>query len=64
MLKKINKVALSFGEPLKPLDPIKRIIIHHTHNPNLDLISTHKLHIEKFKWAGIGYNYLIEKDGR
>lgn len=64
MLKKINKVALSFGEPLKPLDPIKRIIIHHTHNPNLDLLSTHKLHIEKFKWAGIGYNYLIEKDGR
>lgn len=64
MLKKINKVDLSFGEPLKPLDPIKRIIIHHTHNPNLDLQSTHKLHIEKFKWAGIGYNYLIEKDGR
>lgn len=64
MLKKINKVDLSFGEPLKPLDPIKRIIIHHTHNPNLDLLSTHQLHIEKFKWAGIGYNYLIEKDGR
>lgn len=64
MLNRINKINLSFGEPLKSLDPIKRIIIHHTHNPNLDLESTHKLHIEKFKWAGIGYNYLIENDGR
>ena len=64
MISKINNINLTFGEELKPLDPIKRIIIHHTHNPNLDLESTHKLHIEKFKWAGIGYNYLIEKDGR
>lgn len=64
MFNKINKTNLTFGEELKPLDPIKKIIIHHTHNPNLNLESTHKLHIEKFKWAGIGYNYLIEKDGR
>lgn len=64
MINKINRINLTFGEPLKPLDPIKRIIIHHTHNPNLDLQSTHKLHIERFGWAGIGYNYLIEKDGR
>lgn len=64
MLDKIIKTNLTFGEELQPLDPIKKIIIHHTHNPSLDLESTHKLHKERFKWAGIGYNYLIERDGR
>lgn len=64
MINKIIKSNLTFGEVLKPLDPIKKLIIHHTHNPNLDLQSTHKLHIERFGWAGIGYNYIIEKDGR
>lgn len=64
MINKIIKSNLTFGEVLKPLDPIKKLIIHHTHNPNLDLQSTHKLHIERFGWAGIGYNYIIERDGR
>lgn len=60
----INKVTLNFNEELKPLQNPKRIIIHHTHNPNLTVKSTHDLHIERFKWAGIGYNYFIEKDGK
>lgn len=60
----INKVILNFNEELKPLQNPKRIIIHHTHNPNLTVKSTHDLHIERFKWAGIGYNYFIEKDGK
>lgn len=57
---KINKIILEFNEELKPLKNPKKIIIHHTHNPELTLLTTHKLHQERFKWAGIGYNYLIE----
>lgn len=61
---KIEKVKLEFNEELKSLENPRKIIIHHTHNPELTLLTTHKLHQEKFKWAGIGYNYLIEKDSR
>lgn len=53
---------LEFNEELKLLENPKKIIVHHTHNPELTLLTTHKLHQEKFKWAGVGYNYLIEKD--
>ncbi|EKY28909.1 peptidoglycan recognition protein family protein [Clostridium celatum] len=59
----IKKVDLKFNEELIPLNHIENIIIHHTHNPKLTVKSTHEMHIERFKWAGIGYNYFIEKDG-
>lgn len=43
------------------------IVIHHTGFPNEDKDSTaaavHKYHQEDRKWAGIGYHYLIRKDG-
>lgn len=58
----IKSVNLEFNEELKLLENPKKIIVHHTHNPELTLLTTHKLHQEKFKWAGVGYNYLIEKD--
>lgn len=59
----IEKIDLKFNEELIPLKHIENIIIHHTHNPNLTVKSTHDMHIERFKWAGIGYNYFIEKNG-
>ena len=43
------------------------LVIHHTGFPNVDKDSTaaavHKFHQEDRKWAGIGYHYLIRKDG-
>lgn len=63
MERKINVIDLEFNEELIAMDKPRQIIIHHTHNPNLTVESTHKLHIERFKWAGIGYNYFIEKNG-
>lgn len=59
---KIEKFNLAFSEELKLLENPRKIIIHHTHNPELTLLTTHKFHQEKLKWAGIGYNYLIEKE--
>lgn len=59
---KINKINLEFNEVLNRLENPKKIIIHHTHNPELTVETTHKMHQERFKWAGIGYNYLIEKN--
>ena len=42
-------------------------VIHHTGNPGVDKDSTaaniHKYHQEVRGWAGIGYHYLIRKDG-
>ena len=63
MEKEINVIDLKFNEELIEIDKPRKIVIHHTHNPNLTVKSTHKLHIERFKWAGIGYNYFIEKNG-
>ena len=43
------------------------LVIHHTGFPDVDKDSTaaeiHKFHQEERKWAGIGYHYLIRKDG-
>ena len=43
------------------------LVIHHTGFPNEDKDSTvqaiHKFHQETFKWAGVGYHYLIRKNG-
>ena len=43
------------------------IVIHHTGFPNVDKDSTavdiHQLHQKTNGWAGIGYHYLIRKDG-
>lgn len=59
----INKIDLKFNEKLIAMSKPTQIVIHHTHNPNLTVTSTHDLHINRFKWAGIGYNYFIEKNG-
>lgn len=59
----INEINLSFTEKLIPLVNPKKLIIHHTHNPELTTLTTHKLHQNKNNWAGIGYNYFIELDG-
>lgn len=59
----INKIDLKFNEKLIYMSKPTHIVIHHTHNPNLTVRSTHDLHINRFKWAGIGYNYFIEKNG-
>ena len=43
------------------------LVIHHTGFPDVDKDSTaaeiHKFHQEERKWAGIGYHYLIRKNG-
>lgn len=45
----------------------ERLILHHTGFPGVDKDSTvteiHKFHIENNGWAGVGYHYLIRKDG-
>lgn len=63
MKREIKLTNLKFNEDLIAMKNPRQIIIHHTHNPNLTVESTHKLHIERFNWAGIGYNYFIEKNG-
>ena len=62
----IYKRLLLFTEyELRP--STEMIVIHHTGFPNVDKDSTvadiHKFHQEVNGWAGVGYHYLIRKDG-
>ena len=62
----IYKRLLDFTEYEKRADT-DFIVIHHTGFPEVDKDSTvvdiHKLHQEVNGWAGVGYHYLIRKDG-
>ncbi|MBR1396673.1 MAG: N-acetylmuramoyl-L-alanine amidase [Selenomonadaceae bacterium] len=65
----IYKRLLQFTEYEKRLST-EFIVIHHTVYPgdehsDVDTTATdiHELHQKKNKWAGIGYHYLIRKDG-
>ncbi|MBP3780746.1 MAG: N-acetylmuramoyl-L-alanine amidase [Selenomonas sp.] len=76
--KEMLKVSASYYEPMiykrflqfTEYEERKRtevLVIHHTGFPNVDKDSTvtaiHKYHQETMKWAGVGYHYLIRKDG-
>lgn len=63
----IKKLFLQFTE-FEPLPASEVIVIHHAGFPNVDKDSSaeeiHKFHQETNGWAGIGYHYVIRKDGR
>lgn len=50
---------------LTPRDDTSRIIIHHTGNPTDDDLSAEQIHRShrNMGWAGIGYHFVIRKDG-
>ena len=56
--------GLSFG-PLTPRTITDMIVIHHTGNPEDDDLSAEEIHESHIAqgWAGIGYHYVIRKDG-
>ena len=63
----IRKLFLQFTEyELRPSTEV--IVIHHAGFPDGDKDSSaeeiHKFHQEVNGWAGIGYHYVIRKDGR
>lgn len=62
----IYKWFFQFTE-YEPRKATEFLVIHHTGFPGKDKDSTaadiHKFHQETNKWAGIGYHYLIRKNG-
>lgn len=61
----INKVNLKWNGKLKNLD-LKKVIyimIHHTAHPTWGIDEVHSFHQRTRGWAGIGYNFFVEKDG-
>ena len=62
----IYKRLLTFTE-YEPRLSTEVIVIHHTGFPNVDkdsaAVDIHRYHQEVNGWAGIGYHYLIRKDG-
>lgn len=61
---KIKKYNLHFTELIKR-DRTDLIVIHHTGNPSDDDLSAEQIHAshQAQGWAGIGYHYVIRKDG-
>ncbi len=62
----IYKRLLTFTE-YEPRSSTDMIVVHHDGFPDTDKDSTaleiHKFHQQNLGWAGIGYHYLIRKDG-
>ena len=60
----IKDRGLSFGE-LSNRPVTDQIVIHHTGNPTDDDLSAAEIHASHKAqgWAGIGYHYVIRKDG-
>nr|DAN14984.1 MAG TPA: endodeoxyribonuclease I [Caudoviricetes sp.] len=60
----IKNIGLSFGA-LSNRTATDKIVVHHTGNPYDDDLSAEEIH-ESHRakgWAGIGYHYVIRKDG-
>ncbi len=62
---KIEKVDLKWNGKLKTLylSKVKYIMLHHTAHPTWNIYDVHNYHKNTRKWAGIGYNFFIEKNG-
>ncbi len=60
----IAETAFSFAEPLRVRPATKAIVIHHVGIPSGDTpaAAIHQAHLAN-GWAGIGYHYVIRKDG-
>lgn len=58
----IRETNLKFNGSLKPRRLTNRIIIHHSDSDQGDVTMIHGWHLNR-SWAGIGYHYVILKDG-
>ena len=59
----IKRKNLTFTGTPAELESIKYFVIHHTASQNSTLESIHRWHQEGRGWYGIGYHYVITRDG-
>lgn len=50
--------------PTRQLSQIKRIVVHHAAAQNQTAVDYARYHVGSNGWPGIGYHYVIEKNGR
>jgi hypothetical protein len=60
----IEKPKLAFKGKLTPIKKVNKVVCHHPAHPTWGIMEIHNYHKNSKGWAGIGYNYLICKDGR
>ncbi|MDF1510837.1 holin family protein [Bacillus phage vB_Bacillus_1020A] len=60
----IEKPKLAFKGKLTPIKKVTKVVCHHPAHPTWGIMEIHNYHKNSKGWAGIGYNYLICKDGR
>lgn len=61
----IKKIPLDFAGSLNYRTHTGAIVIHHSGMRDIDMSATyiHDLHVHKNRWAGIGYHFVVRKDG-
>lgn len=60
----IEKPKLSFKGKLTPIKKVTKLVCHHPAHKTWGIMDIHNYHKVTNGWSGIGYNYLILKDGR
>ncbi|GIN60546.1 hypothetical protein J27TS8_05390 [Robertmurraya siralis] len=60
----IEKPKLAFKGKLTPIKKVTKVVCHHPAHPTWGIMEIHNYHKNSKGWAGIGYNYLICKNGR
>lgn len=58
----IVETGLQFRGALAPRASTRRVVVHHTASGDVSAATVHQWHLHN-KWAGIGYHYLIRRDG-
>lgn len=58
----IKTIEHKFNKPLTKRSNTNKIIIHHSASKEADASTIHNWHLEK-GWAGIGYHYVVRKNG-
>lgn len=59
----VNDASLKFANALKARKTTTHIVLHHSGTTSGTIQSFHDYHINHNKWAGIGYHFVVYKNG-
>lgn len=63
IIDKYNSLMRNGSYSTRSLDKISQIVVHHSASTTHKAEDFARWHVQQRGWAGIGYHYIIEKDG-